>query len=114
MSELYNFADDDTISTASKNMMNNLIQTLEKELETEVEWFNQNKTTVNPHKFQDMLLEKRNKNNQSCLKINNQIIKATNYVKSLGIDIDSKLNFDSHSCIHATKPITPLKGIYWI
>ena len=114
MSELYNFADDDTISTASKNMMNNLIQTLEKELETEVEWFNQNKTTVNPHKFQDMLLEKRNKNNQSCLKINNQIIKATNYVKSLGIDFDSKLNFDSHSCIHATKPITSLKGIYWI
>ena len=103
MSELYNFADDDTISTASKNMMNNLIQTLEKELETEVEWFNQNKTTV-----------KRNKNNQSCLKINNQIIKATNYVKSLGIDIDSKLNFDSHSCIHATKPITSLNGIYWI
>ena len=42
MSELYNFADDNTISTASKNM-SNLIQTLEKESETAVEWFNQNK-----------------------------------------------------------------------
>ena len=42
MSELYNFADDYTISTASKNM-SNLIQTLEKESETAVEWFNQNK-----------------------------------------------------------------------
>ena len=43
-----------------------------------------------------MLLEKRNKNNQSCLKINNQTIKTTNCVKLLGINIDSKLNFDSH------------------
>ena len=46
ISELYNFADDNTISTASKNM-NNLIHTLEKESETAVEWFNQNKMIVN-------------------------------------------------------------------
>ena len=39
--------------------MSNLIQTLEKELETEVEWFNQNKMIVNPEKFQAMLLEKK-------------------------------------------------------
>ena len=51
---------------------------------------------VNPDKFQAMLLEKRNENNQSCLKINNQTIKTTNCVKLLGINIDSKLNFDSH------------------
>ena len=38
MSELYNFADNNTISTASKNM-SNLIQTLEKESERAVEWF---------------------------------------------------------------------------
>ena len=92
---LYNFADDNTISTASKNM-SNLIQTLEKESETAVDWFNQNKMIVNPEKFQAMLLEKRNENNQSCLKINNQTIKTTNCVKLLGINIDSKLNFDSH------------------
>ena len=59
MSELYNFADDNTISTASKNM-SNFIQTLEKELKTAVDWFNQNKMIVNPEKFQAMLLEKRN------------------------------------------------------
>ena len=51
---------------------------------------------VNPEKFQAMLPEKRNENNQSCLKINNQTIKTTNYVKLLGINIDSKLNFDSY------------------
>ena len=51
---------------------------------------------VNPEKFQAMLLEKRNENNQSCLKINNQTIKTTNSVNLLRINIDSKLNFDSH------------------
>ena len=76
--------------------MNNLIHTLEKESETAVEWFNQNKMTVNPDKFQAMLLEKKNENNQSSFKINNQRIKTTNCVKLLGTNIDSKLNFDSH------------------
>ena len=53
--ELYNFADDNTISTASKNM-SHLIQILEKESETAGKWFNQNKLIVNPDKFQAMLL----------------------------------------------------------
>ena len=57
MSKLYNFADDNTISTSSKNM-SNLIQILEKESETAVEWFDQNKMMVNPDKFHAMLLEK--------------------------------------------------------
>ena len=65
-------------------------------METAVEWFNQNKTIVNPDQFQAMLLEKRNENNQSCLKIDNHAIKSTDCVKLLRINIDSKLNFDSH------------------
>ena len=91
MSELYNFADDNTISTASKNM-SNLIQILEKESETAVDWFNQKKIIVNPEKFQAMLLQKRNENNQSCLKINNQTIKITHCVKLLGINIDKNIS----------------------
>ena len=52
---------------------------------------------VNPDKFQAMLLEKRNENNKLCLKINNQTIKTRNCIKLLGINIDCKLNFDSHN-----------------
>ena len=81
MSELYNFADDNTISTASKNM-SNLIQTLEKESETAVDWFNQNKMIVNPEKFQAMLLEKRNENTNHVLRSITRQIKqqiASNY-----------------------------------
>ena len=74
--------------------MSNLIHTLEKESETAVEWFNQNK--MKPDKFQTMLLEKRNENKQSCFKIRNQTIKMTNCAKLLGINTDSKLNFQSH------------------
>ena len=70
MSELYNLADDNTISTASKNM-SNLIQTLEKESETAVEWFNQNKMIVNPDKFQAILLEKETK-------ITNHVLRSIN------------------------------------
>ena len=95
MSEFFNFADDNTTSTGSKNM-SNLIQTLEKGSGAAVAWFNQNKMIVNPDKFQTMLLEKRNENDQSCLKINNQTIITTNCVKLLGLNIDSKLNFDGH------------------
>ena len=116
LSELYNFVDDNTISTAFKNT-SNLIQTLEKKLETAAEWFNQNKMIVNPDKFQAMLLEKRNENNQFCIKVNNQTIKTTNCVKILGININSELNFDSHIsdlCKKAsTKHIKSFKGIYW-
>ena len=91
MPELYNFSDDNTILTASRNM-SNLIQTLEKKSETAVEWFNQNKMIANPDQFQPMLLE----NNQSCLKINNKTIKMANCVQLLGINIDSNLYIDSH------------------
>ena len=76
--------------------MNNFIHTIKKESETAVAWFNQNIMIVNPIKFQAMLPEKIYENNQSRLKINNQTIKTINCVKLLGINIHSKLNFDSH------------------
>ena len=72
MSDLYSFADGNTISTASENM-NNLIHTIEKQSETAVKWFNQNKMIVNPDKFQAMLLQKR-------MKISNYALK---YIKSI-------------------------------
>ena len=73
MAELYNFADYNTISIASKNM-SNLIQTLEKQSETAVEWLNQNKMIVNPNKFQAMLLEKETKITNNVLRsINRQL-----------------------------------------
>ena len=81
MTELYNFADDNTVSIASKNM-SNLIQTLEKQSEAAVEWLNQNKMIINPNKFQAMLLEKETKTTNNVLRSINKQLKrqiASNY-----------------------------------
>ena len=81
MAELYNFADYNTISIASKNM-SNLIQTLEKRSEAAVEWLNQNKMIINPNKFQAMLLEKETKTTNNVLRSINRQLKrqiASNY-----------------------------------
>ena len=73
MSELYNFSDNNTILTASKNT-SNLIQTLKKELETAVEWFNK-KMIVNSDKFQVILPQKRNENNHVLRSTIRQLIR---------------------------------------
>ena len=94
-SNLYNFADDNTISAISKSETD-LIKT-EYESNIAVKWFRENKMIVNSDKFQAMFLEKRNENSNFCnLQIDNNEIETTNSVKLLGITIDSKLNFDSH------------------
>ena len=67
---------------------------------------------VNPDKFQVMLQEKRNENNKSCLKINNQIIKTANCVKLLEINIDSMLNFDNYISDLCKKVSMRLKALH--
>ena len=94
-SDLYNFADDNTISAVSKSKTD-LIKT-EYESNIAVKWFRENKMIVNSDKFQAMFLEKRNENSNFCnLQIDNNEIETTNSVKLLGITIDRKLNFDIH------------------
>ena len=94
--DLYNFADDNTISAVSKSKTD-LIKTLEYESNIAVKWFRENKMIVNFDKFQAMLLEERNETSNFCnLQIDNNEIETTNSVKLLAITIDSKLSFDSH------------------
>ena len=49
-SEIYNFADDHTVSSISKEK-EALLTTLEKESEKAVDWFRQKNVIVNPEKF---------------------------------------------------------------
>ena len=96
MSELYNFADDNTISATSRNI-DDLIKTLKHESELAVEWFRENKMIVNPEKFQAMILQKNESNNKSYrLEVGDDKIEISNSVKLLGINIDNKLKFDDH------------------
>ena len=56
-SELYNSADNKTISLISKEK-EALLATLEKESEKAVDWFRQSNMIVNPEEFQSMIFYK--------------------------------------------------------
>ena len=78
--EIYNFADDNTISAKSKSKEDLLI-ILEQESEEAVQWFRQNQMVVNPDKFQSMIMEKNNKVEETHkLQILEENIDTTNTV----------------------------------
>ena len=54
LSDLFNFANDNTISTTPDNI-DHLLLTLKYESELEVKWFPKNQMIVNPDKFQAMI-----------------------------------------------------------
>ena len=90
-SDIYNFADDKTISVASKKR-DTLLETLKNESESEVNWFRNNNVIVNTNKFQLMLLQKSTKKLiQEKLQIDSNEIKSKN-----SVTIDNRLSFDDH------------------
>ena len=93
--DLANFADDNTIYTANKNI-EVLIKLLERESKSAIDWFKMNDMIVNPDKFQAMILRPDKKENKFQLNINDSIISSEDSVTLLGIEIDSKLNFKNH------------------
>ena len=93
LSDLFNFADDNTISATADNI-ENLLLTLKRELELAAKWFTENQMIVNPDKFQAMILQNsRNSKNYEPVKleIESAKIETKNTVKLLGITIDNKL-----------------------
>ena len=76
--DIYNFADDNTISVASKNS-DTLLQTLKNQSELAVNRFRNNNMIVNPDKFQLMLLQKSTtKVIEEKLQIDNNEIESEN------------------------------------
>ena len=93
-SEICNFADDNTIFTRSETL-EEVINSLENDLSSALQWFAENGMVANPEKFQLMFLGVKS-DQQMCLRIDDQIISQCQQVKLLGVTIDSKLNFDKH------------------
>ena len=56
LSDLFNCADDNAISTSPDNI-DHLLLTLKRESELAVKWFTDNQMIVNPHKFQANVLQ---------------------------------------------------------
>ena len=93
---VHNFADDNTLSTFAKTI-SELIRVLESECKVAIDWFNDNKMIVNPDKFQAIIIDKtKSDHTNEQIAIDNQQIKAVSSVKLLGVQLDDKLNFDSH------------------
>ena len=98
LSDLFNFADDNTISTTADNI-DHLLLTLKHESELAVKWFTDNQMIVNTVKFQAIILQNsRNSKNYELvnLEIGSAKIETENTVKLFGITIDNKLNFEEH------------------
>ena len=95
-SSLHNFADDNTISCISSSL-NELTSELEKEGNIATLWFSDNSMIVNPEKFQATIIDRKTKkNNPQKLTIDEKVITSSENVTLLGLEVDSKLNFDEH------------------
>ena len=103
-SQLYNFADDNTIS-AEANSTDDLLKILKENQESPVKWFRENNMIVNPDKFKAIVLQKGNKNNNIniTLNIENITINTSKLAKLLGITIDNKLNFEEQITVDCKK-----------
>ena len=93
--ELASFADDNTIYTANKSI-EKLLEVLEREGKSAIDWFKINYMIVNPDKFQAMILSSDKKGKKFQLNINDSIISSEDSVTLFGIEIDNKLNFRNH------------------
>ena len=109
-SDIYNFADDNTISSISKEK-EALLTTLEKESEKAVDWFRRNNMIVNPEEFQSMILERSGNSEVHTIEIDSNKTETTNSVDLLGIHIDNKLNFDDHIFTLCNKACMQLNAI---
>ena len=93
--ELVNFADDNTIYVVSKDFTE-LLQILGKECETAVNRFKANGMIVNPDNFQSMIISSKKDLSKSVLNINSVELTMESSVKLIGVEIDTKQNFEKH------------------
>ena len=91
-SNIHNLADDNTIAVICNNLTN-LCQTLEKESESAIDWFENNNMIANPDNFQAIILSKNATDVTHKLSIYNNEIETTKSVKLLGVKIDQQIKF---------------------
>lgn len=92
---LYNYADDNTISYSHKNYTT-MKRTLEADGSALVDWFTINQMQANPGKFQGLAVGTKTHAMRPTFNIKGADIECTDETKLLGITFDYKLNFDSH------------------
>ena len=89
--KIANYADDTTLYAAESNITE-LLNTLENEMSTLMEWFHSNEMKANNEKCHLLVINRLN----DVIKIGEEEIKGSDSVKLLGVVIDKKLNFSDH------------------
>ena len=92
---IYNYADDNCIAYAH-NEIDTIKNVLERDVEKLLDWFKNNFLEANPSKFQSMFLIKNVNGDDFNIIVNSDIWNLTDAMTVLGVDIDDKLNFNSH------------------
>ena len=111
--ELFNYADDNTLSASDRNL-DHLMEKLSTDTNALIEWFHHNFMKVNPDKFQLVVMRPQGRNIElpNELEVQNNIIKRSESVRLLGIDIDCNLNFHNHVNVLCSKASRQLKVLY--
>ena len=112
-SNLYNYADDNTLSHSGNNL-EGLVKILENESTILINWFGDNQMKANPDKFQAIAIGKKTKNGDIKFNLDGNEIKCEEEVKLLGVTIDYQLKFDRHIseiCKKASRQLNVLKRI---
>ena len=107
---MYNYADDNSISVSHKELTN-LSRQLQTEAEVTVQWFFDNAMEANPTKFQGLLLKGNKQASEFSVSIRGQDIEFSKSITALGICIDENLTFDEHVnniCLKASRQISAL------
>ena len=113
--DLYNFADDNNISTVS-NTADAAKAILITETEVAINWIESNQMIANPEKFHLMFLSANEKDliNQQTINIKGISLKSEANFMLLGVDIDNLLSFHGHInnlCRKAASQINALKRL---
>ena len=110
---MYNYADDNSISVSHKELTN-LSRQLQTEAEVTVQWFFDNALEANPTKFQGLLLKGNKQASEFSVSIRGQDIEFSKSITALGICIDENLTFDEHVndiCLKASRQISALQRL---
>ena len=93
--DLYNYADDNTLSFHSPDF-DEILRVLQNEGKLLIDWFCFNCKQTNPNKFQAITVGKRTHEKSPTFNFGSINITRDGVVKLLCIDIDFRLSFDNH------------------
>ena len=111
--DLYNYADDNTLSCIDSNI-DNVKSRLESDSHILTQWFSDNHMKANPDKFQGISIGKKTKEQNISFDLDGNSISCDDSAKLLGVTIDFKLKFDIHIselCKKAARQLNVLKRI---